>query len=167
MKKLFVLFLIFYLPFQSLAGDKDLLKVRDLYYRASANKDDAETFYNYLSGKPDITNHLLLGYQGMSYMIKANYTWNPYNKLSFFNKGKNLLDNAIGSDISNVELRFLRYCTQTNAPSFLGYSGEIKKDKEIILKGYDFLKDTDLKNRIKNYLYISKYLTEEEKRLLK
>ena len=120
MKKLFILFLIAYIPFQLFAGDKDLLKVRDLYYRASANKEDAEIFHEYLIAKPEITTDLLSGYKGISYMIKANYSWNPYNKLSFFNKGKDLLDNAIGKDPSNVELRFLRYCVQANAPGFFG-----------------------------------------------
>lgn len=167
MKKLFILFLIAYIPFRLFAGDKDLLKVRDLYYRASANKEDAEIFHEYLIAKPEITTDLLSGYKGISYMIKANYSWNPYNKLSFFNKGKDLLDNAIGKDPSNVELRFLRYCVQANAPGFLGYSGKIKEDKALILYGYAFLKDTDLKYRIKNYLNTSKYLTEEEKRSLK
>lgn len=167
MKKLFIIFLIAYLPFQLIANDKDLLKVRNLYYKASADKDDAEIFYDYLLSKPEITGPILSGYKGMSYMIKANFSWNPFNKLSFFNTGKDLLDNAIEKDQSNIELRFLRYCVQTNAPGFLGYSGKIKEDKVLILYGYYLIKDTDLKDRIKNYINSSKYCTDEEKRLLK
>jgi hypothetical protein len=150
-----------------LAVNGDLQRTRELYYKASANKGDAELFSTFLSSSPDVEKTLLSGYRGMSYMIKANYSWNPYNKLSFFNKGKDLLDEAIQKDPANIELRFLRFCVQTNAPAFLGYSGMIGQDKAVILSGYPLSKDNDLKNRIRNYLVSSKYSTASDKALLK
>ncbi len=109
---------------------------------------------------------MLSGYQGMAYMIRANYSWNPYNKLSFFFKGRDLLDGAIEKDPTNIELRWLRFCVQTNAPSFLAYSGKTKEDKAIVLYGYSLLKDGDLKERIKKYMNDPKYCTPQERNLL-
>lgn len=149
------------------AVNGDLLRTRELYYKASAHKDDAEKFSDFLAASPDVEKTLLSGYQGLSYMLSANYSWNPYNKLSFFTKGKDLLNEAIKKDPANMELRFLRFCVQTNAPGFLGYSDMIHQDKAIILAGYSTSKDSDLKYRIKNYLLSSKYCTPEDKLLLK
>jgi hypothetical protein len=149
------------------AVNGDLLRTRELYYKASANKGDAEKFSVFLAAAPDVEKTLLSGYQGMSYMIRANYSWNPYNKLSFFTKGKDLLDEAIKKDPTNMELRFLRFCVQTNAPVFLGYSGMIEQDKTVILKSYSLSKDNDLKRRIRTYLMSSNHCTGSDKELLK
>lgn len=154
------------IPFCSLAEETELVKVRNLLYRASADKDDSKTFYDYLKSSPSLSPSMLSGYQGMAYMIRANYSWNPYNKLSFFFKGRDLLDNAIEKDPGNVELRWLRFCVQTNAPSFLAYSGKTKEDKAVVLYGYSLLKDGDLKERIKKYMNDPKYCNQQERNLL-
>lgn len=167
MKWITKLFIALYIPLCAFTGDPEIIKVRNLYYKASADKDEADKFYDYLKTPPSINSSLLSGYSGMSYMIKANYSWNPYNKLNFFLKGKDLLDNAITKDPANAELRFLRYCVQTNAPGFLSYSGKIKEDKVIILYSYPLLKDSDLKERIKNYMNNPKYCTDQEINSLK
>lgn len=147
--------------------DNDLLRTRELYYKASTDKSDADLFSDFLLSKPDIEKTLLSGYQGLCYMIRANYVWNPYNKLGFFNKGKEMLNEAISKDPANLELRFLRYCVQTNAPSFLGYNNKIVEDKKVILSLYVLSTDRDLKSRIKNYLATSKHCTVAEVELLK
>lgn len=149
------------------AGNADLLRTREMYYKASFDRNDAELFEKFLSASPDLGGSLLSGYRGMCYMIKANHAWNPYNKLSYFVKGKNMLDGAIGSDRSNVELRFLRFCVQTNAPGFLGYSDRIEEDKAVIMSGYQQLTDKDLKMRIKNYLATSKHCSAKDLAVLK
>ncbi|MBL7933541.1 MAG: hypothetical protein JNL60_16670 [Bacteroidia bacterium] len=149
------------------AVNADLIRVRQLYYKASSNKADAEQLDKFLSSSPNLGGTLLSGYKGMCYMIKANHAWNPYNKLSYFVKGRDLLDEAIHKNPSNIELRFLRFCVQTNAPVFLAYSGQIDEDKAIMVKGYTQLKDEDLRQRIKNYLVTSKYCSATDKLMLK
>lgn len=165
MKK--ILFIIILLKYASCFAGDDILKVRGLYYRATTDKNVSDSFSVYLKTIPEINNSLLKGYTGMSYMIKANHSWNPYNKLSFFVKGKDYLNNAIEKDPKNVELRFLRFCVQTNAPGFLAYSGDITVDKTVIISGYSFIKDEDLKERIKNYMRISSSCTDKEKAYFK
>lgn len=148
------------------AVDKDLLLVRELYYRAASDKEQADVFSHFLLSSPALQKTTLAAYQGMSYMLKANYSYNPYSKLNFFNKGKKLLDNAIKESPDDIELRFLRFCVQTNAPGFLGYSGDIEEDKTVILKWFSYSSDKDLKERIKKYLTGSKYCSATDKNQL-
>lgn len=143
----------------------DIIKIRDLYYKASVDKDDAETFYKTIHSALKLDKYLIAGYQGMSHMIKANFAFNPYNKLSYFIKGKNLLDEAISSDSKNIELRFLRFSVQTNAPAFLGYSGKINEDKKEIMLAYHQLTDEDLKTRIKKFMNESSSVSKAEKKI--
>ncbi|MBA2612144.1 MAG: hypothetical protein H0U95_09240 [Bacteroidetes bacterium] len=165
MKKLLLL-ILFVTPFLQWASDMDIVKLRNLYYQASISKEASEKFAQATAVATGIDKITLTGYSGMSWMIKANHAFNPYNKLSYFFKGKGLLDGAIKSDEKNVELRFLRYCVQTNAPSFLAYSGNISSDKSVILINYSTILDLDLKKRIKDYLLSSKYCTASEKKIL-
>lgn len=147
------------------AEERDILKVRDLYYKATTNKAMSDSFFNYLAENPKIFPSLYIGYTGMAYMIRANYSWNPVNKLSYFTKGKDYLNGAIEKDEHNIELRFLRFSVQTNAPAFLAYSSDIKTDKAVILAGYNLIKDEDLKSRIREYMKSSKVVTSKEKEL--
>ncbi len=163
MKKLIKIIIILFLPLLGSAIDKDIIKVRELYYKASGNRADAETFFKTIPTITSISKSLLEGYKGMSFMIKANFDFNPYYKLSYFVKGKGLLDAAIETAPKDVELRFLRFCVQTNAPVFLGYRGEIAEDKKVIISNYSMIDDTDLKNRIKEFMVNSKSCSKEEK----
>lgn len=167
MKKSLKIIIFLFLPFFLNATDDALIKVRKLYYKASANRADAETFFKVMQATSIIEPSLTNGYKGMSYMIKANFDFNPYYKLSYFVKGKDLLDGAIDSDTKNVELRFLRFCVQTNAPAFLGYSGKIADDKKVILDNYKSIDDMDLKTRVKDYMLNSKSCSKEEKLIFK
>ncbi len=164
MKKLITL-VLFVLPFFQKASGMDIIKLRDLYYQASTDKKASEKFAMATSSALDIDKNTLAGYSGMSWMIKANHAFNPYNKLSYFFKGKDLLNGAIEADPKNVELRFLRYCVQTNAPGFLAYSGNISSDKNVIITGYSAITDIDLKKRIKEYMLNSKDCTATEKKI--
>ncbi|MCA5005752.1 hypothetical protein [Sphingobacterium bovistauri] len=76
----------------------------------------------------------LLGFLGAYTMIKANHQLNPINKLSSFNKGKKILENAIKASPTDVELRYVRYAIQSSIPSFLGYNHNLSEDKELLQK---------------------------------
>ena len=161
---LYTFLLLASLCFQSFGADhNEMVRLRELYYGAVSHKADAEEFYRYLEGSPQINANVWKAYQGMSYMIRANYAWNPYNKLSYFTKGKSYLEGAISADPRNVELRFLRFCIQTNAPRFLYYQEKIIEDKAWIVAYYPLIKDEDLKKRIREYMKGSKVCNENEK----
>lgn len=162
MKRGLIIALVLHVVFVT-ARERDLLHVRELYYKASVSKRDAELFSREMEKTSGLQASLHAGYTGVSWMIRASHAVNPYNKLAYFIKGRDLLDAAIAADASNVELRFLRYCVQTNAPAFLSYRDKIADDKRIILMGYHQLADEDLKTRIRNFMDNSTQCTKEEK----
>ena len=91
-------------------------------------------------------------------MMMANYVFNPFSKLSYFNKGKKMLHRAIMADAQNIELRFIRFGVQTNVPSFLGYNNYVEKDKAYLKQSLPFISDQNLKNMIVNYFRKQGYL---------
>lgn len=131
----------------------DLVVLRTLYYEAALSEKKCETFCNYLESNPKVKPSILKAYSALGLMMKAKYSWNPYDKLNLFSKGKNLLNESIQFDQTNLELRFLRYAAQKEAPAFLGYNDHLTEDKNLIVKGYEMLEDEDLKIRIKRYLF--------------
>jgi hypothetical protein len=61
-------------------------------------------------------------------MLKSKKAFFPSNKLKYFNKGSQLLDQAISSDSKNIEFRYLRFIFQMEVPSFLDYKSELTED---------------------------------------
>lgn len=141
----------------------NLLEIRTLYYRAIDNEQASALFLQELRRLDVTSKPVVAGYLGIAYMLKAKFAYNPYTKFSNFVEGKNLLNKAIEADKRNVELRFLRFCAQANAPAFLAYRSNLDRDKQIILAAWARLTDTDLKRRIKEYMMISEYCTADEK----
>ncbi|HCT70477.1 MAG TPA: hypothetical protein DF409_04905 [Bacteroidales bacterium] len=45
-----------------------------------------------------------------------------------------MLEDAVAKKPGQLEIRFLRFATQTKAPSFLGYNANIQDDKKFILE---------------------------------
>ena len=99
-------------------------------------------------------------------MMMAKYVVSPINKLSKFNEGKNLLEKCIEKDNKNVELHFLRFTVQSNAPKFLGYNSSLLLDKNFILNALASINDKQLKNIVITFLKSSSYLTNTEKQKL-
>lgn len=158
MKLLIILWLI-----STPHSTEGLLQLRESYYRAIQNEKAANIFFQELQRANDTTEPLLMGYLGIAYMIKAKFVHNPYTKFRNFVEGKNLLNKAIQADKRNIELRFLRFCAQSNAPIFLSYRGELHTDKQIILEAWTTLPDADLKRRIKEYMLLSEHCRNDEK----
>ena len=149
-------FLSFILSFSFAANSQSLILIREQLYRAQISGESADSFYAKMQSVTASASALMIGYKGMAAFMLCNYSYNPYNKLKYFNEGKNLLDKAIAINPANSELRFLRYTIQLNAPSFLGYNSNLNDDKKILQSttASDDLKktDKDLFNRISNFL---------------
>ncbi len=138
--------------------------VRKLYYDAAKNSNNKESFYEAVTTMPE-NDALISGYKGIATVLMAECVYNPYSKLSYFTKGKRQLEAAIAKDPSSVELVFLRYCIQTNAPFFLQYNGNIETDKKMLLSRWSSLTDADLKKRIADYMKDSKFCNSAEKKV--
>lgn len=117
-------------------------KVRLLYLKAAEEEQACETLIRLLKSRNAQEKPLLLGYKGSATMMMARHVVNPFSKLSYFKKGRNMLESAIEADRRNVELRFLRYAVQTHAPSFLGYDEHVEGDKKFMLRASDSMDET-------------------------
>jgi hypothetical protein len=166
MRKIYILLflLVWRLP---LAFSADVAGLRKLYYEATTDRNSADRFMQLMQEIPAGSDPLLLCYKGMAHLLLANYSFNPRTKLSFFSKGKAMLEKALSTDPQNIEIRFMRFCVQANAPFFLGYNRDLNKDKAVILNGWNEIKDPDLKLKIRNYLLECSACTEAEKSILK
>lgn len=100
------------------------------------------------------------GYIGAVHLAKARHV-SIFKKMSYFDKGTKILDNAVSDAPEEVELRFLRMTIQLNAPSFLGYSKELKTDKAFVFSHFAEA-DEDIQRRMREYITDSGYFTDEE-----
>ena len=165
MKKLFVLLSLIYCV-QCLATVHAQSEVRWLYQKAATEEASCKKLLTLLKPFNESNNTLLAGYKACATMIMANYIFNPFSKLSFFLKGKKLLEKVILKDKENVELRFLRFTVQTNAPPFLSYHHATKDDKLFLIKSVASITDIHLKQIIISFLTNSDQLTVGEKQRL-
>ena len=145
-------------------GRIDMKEVRNLYHQAAGNENCCQKLIDISTGFN--TNPVLLGYEASGTMLMAKHVFNPFTKMSYFKKGKEMLEKAIATDNNNIELRFLRFAAQTNMPSFLGYSNHIESDKNYIVSSFPRIKDENLKSFMLPVLMQSKYLTSKEKQQL-
>lgn len=148
----YVFIAFFFFSSSVMAQTPSIKDVRLMLHQATNKEDDCTKLINILTPFNEKNNPLLFGYKGGATMIMAKHAFNPFSKLSYFKKGKNMLESAIQADKNNIELLFLRYTIQTSVPSFLNYSSDRQKDKSFLLKAVGDLKDQDLKKIINAYL---------------
>lgn len=147
------------------AQNAQLEKARSLYRKAAEEEKAARQLLELTENK-DVSEPEMLGYKGAGNMMMAKHVGNPFKKMSYFNKGKENFSEAIEADSQNLELRFLRFAVQAEAPAFLGYRDNLEEDKLLLIKGVGNLKDPVLKSMILNYLRTSKALSAAEKERL-
>ncbi len=136
----------------SSAKTPEIEDVRVLFHKAESSQKVCVELIELLEPYNDKNNALFLGYRGSANMMMAKHLINPFSKLSYFKKGKLMLEKAIQFDQKNVELRFLRYTIQTNVPSFLNYSDNKENDRVFLLQSLNRMNDQKLKIIISNYL---------------
>lgn len=150
----------------SFAQDLTRKDLRETYYSASEDGDMAWAFYEKLAAA-DTTAPLLLAYKAMAGFMVSYHSTNPYHKLKYFIESRSALNRVIAQAPDNVELRFLRFTVQTNAPKFLGYYGNIIEDKTVLFAALNDAAasdlDTDLRQRVLAYMRGSPYCSLEER----
>lgn len=139
-------------------------EIRNLYENSLKSKDDCKKLIVIL--EPYKNDPLYLGYSGCATMMMAKHVFSPLSKMSYFKKGKLMLEDAIKADEKSFELRFLRFTAQTNMPSFLGYHDNIEKDKKFILNSFSEINNASLETYVLPTLKKSKDLTAAEKEKL-
>lgn len=129
--------------------DVDIVQVRELYFNIKTEQD----VQFFLVKTKNCDSNTIQAYRASMIMRQAEYTHTPWNKYSYFKKGKKLLETCIAADPDDVEIRFVRYMVQSHLPVFLNYSSDIEKDKSYIVKNIKTQKlPENLKSEIINNL---------------
>ena len=150
MKKLGILLLIM---FNQVILQKNLDEFRNLIKSAEKSEQAAKTLIEKSTVAHKNTNEpIFRGFLAVGNFFMAKHVFSPFKKMSYFNEGKKIMDNAVKNDPKNPEIRLMRLITQEKAPKILGYSKNIADDKKVILDEYQNIQDSELKLYIKNYL---------------
>lgn len=127
--------LIMYLVFSTLLtfqGNAKVDYVAELEH-CEKSEDYCPKFYDVMNLEKDKSVRAS-AYFGVATMMQAEVYSNPFTKLSYFKKGKKLLEEAIAKSPDDAELRFLRYTVQVEVPGILNYNDAIDEDKAVLDK---------------------------------
>ncbi len=132
---------------------QNLDELRLLLRNGENSQKSAKTLIEKSKQAVDKTNKpIYASFQAVGNFFMAKHVFSPLKKMSYFNEGKKIMDNAVNNDPKNPEIRLMRLITQEKAPKILGYSKNIADDKKVILEEYQNIQDSELKLYIKNYL---------------
>ncbi|MBP6335248.1 MAG: hypothetical protein KA444_07225 [Bacteroidia bacterium] len=148
------------LPAQELSLDQ----IRSGFSQAVQEERSCTDLHSCLIKSFDTANAVLMAYHGTVTVTMAKYTSNPFLKYQYFTDGKSLLERSVMKDPKNLEIRFLRLTVQEHTPGFLGYNEQIPDDKKYILEHLENLNLPQLKKAIINYISVSNYFSETEKK---
>jgi len=147
--------LIFFLAFitPNLAPQTNVEVLRELFASANTVEADNVKLLELTENAVLEKNPLEYAYHAGGLMSMANHTYWPGTKLAYFNKGKVKLNKAVNFAFQNVEIRFIRYAIQKNAPAMLGYDSKLQEDKAFILEKMSTTNWSEkYKQEVKNFL---------------
>ncbi len=128
----------------------NLDEVRKIFYEVAAKKVSPAVLK--IATAQSLHDPIMRGYHGAATCMTAEDTDMPLAKLSRFNRGKQMLEEAIQNAPNNPDLIFLRYSIQRSAPSFLGYDSNLNKDRKFLLNALPGIEPEWFRIFIHNYL---------------
>ncbi len=126
--------------------------IRDAYKTCNESKEKTEQFYELTQKGLQNKGAIYQAYHGAALALKASFSWNPFSKISYFNKATRMIDEAILSEPDNIELRMIRLSIQTNSPKITGYYNNLEEDKDYVFDNIDKVDDKELKLYIENFI---------------
>lgn len=120
-------------------------------FEIAAKESQSKSFYTILN-KYQGEDALVLAYKAASIALQARNCMMPHKKISYANESMRIFSEAIKMAPQNIEVRYLRYCIQTNIPSFLGLSKNLSEDKKFILDNLCFTFESSLLTIISSYM---------------
>lgn len=132
MMKILISFLLTSMLLTSL-NNSDMNEVKTNFNLAVQDKNISKKMMEKLEQYNEKSS-VYLAYLGGHQTIWANHVFNPSSKLQTFNKGKKNIELAVKNAPDNIEIRYIRFSVQKNAPSFLGYNSHLKEDKDFLVK---------------------------------
>ncbi len=163
MKKAIILLLILSIHYSVLSSTS--VELRNQFEEACKDEKAANDLFQSLIETKQ-PSPLVSGYSGAVEAVLARYNLNPLQKYRFCKNGLSKLSSAIETTPASIELRYLRLIVEYNLPSFLSMSEHIDEDKNAILTMIKNSSDSDLNQRIANFLLSSNLCSNEEKIIL-
>ena len=100
------------------AKAQDINAIRDAFYQVTLNSAYADSLLQYLQGIEE-PSPLIQAYIGATRAINTKTMWNPYSKIVNIKKAAKMINKAVGEDMENLEIRFLRYAVEFHIPGWL------------------------------------------------
>jgi len=147
----------------------EINEIRNEFFLGWQGECGASDLYEQLQHLNLTKDPLMLAYRGAAEMTMANCVFNPWKKYNYFKKGKNALEQAIQKEPKNLEIRYLRFLTQSYLPFFLNYNN-LEEDKKfiiesIILQWNDSIPDEHMRFLVEQMIQSEKLSQEEKDRL--
>ncbi|KAA1244650.1 hypothetical protein [Aquimarina sp. RZ0] len=139
----------------------DVDEVRDAYRYANSSKEKTEQFYQLTQKTNHTKDNVMAAYYGCALTLKASISSKMGDKISYFKKGKKIIETAVQADPDNIEIRMIRLSVQMNAPRITGYRDDIEEDKNFMLKNINEVSSSKLKEFIKGFMSHSKIFSEK------
>lgn len=145
--------LLIIVTFFFLVGDTVRIEdIRNAYKTCNESKEKTEQFYELTQKELQNKGAIYRAYHGAALALKASFSWNPFSKISYFNKAKKMIEEAILSEPNNIELRMIRLSIQANTPKIADYYKNLEEDKDYIFDNIDKVDDKELKLYIENFI---------------
>ncbi|SRR5690606_3770302 len=161
MKNLFFILLLV----SFISNAQDLKEIRAQYPKAVENAEATNKLVGELANVNSSSKSVLLAYKGAILTLKAKFSKKKNEKKEFFKEGISLIESAVKTEPSNIEIRYIRMGVQENSPKFLGYHKNIEEDKKFILKNFGEVSSKELKDVIKDFVLKSENFHDTEKNL--
>ena len=129
---------------------EDFILLKNKIKNSPLEYNNIINFFFYPSFRWDIENknNIINAYIGANTLLYCKYFNNSFKKYSYFKEGKKMIEEAIKLDPDNLEIKFLRFINQTNAPWFLNYKSNIKDDYKFISSNLNLISDESFKRII-------------------
>ncbi len=140
-------FILLHLSFKHM--DQHLPTARELFNRSPFDESKCKKLQTW--GK-DKNAPIIKGYYAASLAIGCKYISNPFIRMGPFKEAKQLLEELISENFDEVELRYIRYAIQRQAPKILGYYKNIAGDMQVLLNYIKAEPNSDLTQHMMIYL---------------
>ncbi len=124
---------------------------KELFYN-DFDLERSAAFYNKIASIK-LNTPTVIAYRAAARALMAKYTWNPVTKINNLNSMEELLNKAVNTDGSNLEVRFLRFYIENSIPAYLGYSKNMNEDSHILTQNLHRLKELNIDQEIANFIF--------------
>ena len=144
----YILVLLFFFNFSN--AQSDIQDIRKIFILSIDSYQKCSQL-NRMSSERVSKCPIYHSYNIVSRILESKYLRNPVKKVKVFKENTKRLDSLVASYPKKIEIRFLRYSIQLNAPKILGYTTFVNEDYEFIIKNISHA-DEDLKKIITSFM---------------